>query len=307
MAKTFTTLQHYGNAWSFRDPAKGLAVMRELVSLAEKSTHPGRRVAATMMVAFPLGFLSRYREASSWLERALTLFDGAGIGDWQLRLHTLSNLAYNRVLIGETVGLREVLEREVKALKAAYPNRAANFRSTLGDYWLSQGETKAALSYYLENLALFEDQFTTQSWDIPYLLYNAVQGLLHDGQLEQATALARRHYLLLQDIPGQVRTYAQLAYGMTLTLSEPAEALGLLEGACSELETAFKGDHLVSACLYLTKAHLSLGNTPSARAALERCKVGLAELSETGFRLLAGPAAQFEEVKALWRGRAPHL
>ena len=306
-AKTFTTSQHYGNAWTIRDPERGLMVFRDLITLSEEMS-PTEKVAATMMVAFPLGLLSRYHEAASWLERALTTFDEAGLGDWQLRLHTLSNLAYTRILIGETIGLREVLQREVEALQAAFPERAVAFRSTLGDYHLSQGESEAALSYYLENLSLFETKLTTRDWNFPpYLLYNAVQGLLHADKGEQAGALMREHYFLLKEAPGQVSTYAQLAYGMVLALSEPDAAIGPLEAACKELETAFKGDHLVSACLYLAKAHFSLGDTQGAQAALERAKVGLKELSETGFRLLAGPEAHFREVKALWRGQAVAL
>ena len=307
-AKTFTTLQHYGNAWTFRDPEKGLAVLRELALLTETEPYPLRRASATMMVAFPLGLLGRYHEAASWLERALTLFDDAGGGDWQLRLHMFSNLAYTRILIGETVGLRDALEREVEALGAASPERATGFRSTLGDYLLSQGETGAASAHYLRNLALFEDRLGAQSWNVsPYLLYNAVQGLLHDAQVERAGALARKHHLLLREVPGPVRTYAKLAHGMVLALTEPEAALAPLEEACDELEVALRGDHLVSACSYLARAYLSLGRQADAKAALARCEFVAKELSETGFRLLAGPPEHFGEVRALWWGHEAPL
>ena len=303
-AKTFTTLQHYGNAQTFRDPERGLNVFRKLVALAEATSHPMKRATAYMLFAFPLGFLSRYHESALWLEKALTTFDEAGLSDWQLRLHMLSNLAYNRILIGQTVGLRDVLGREVRALDADFPKRAVAFRSTLGDYYLSQGETEAALGYYLENLTLFEDQLATQNWNSPpYLLYNAVQGLLHVDKLEQAHTLMRKHYVFLVDAQGQVHTYAQLAYGMVSALTEPQQAIEPLEAACNDLEAASKGDHLVSACLYLAKAQLSLGNKEKAKAALARCKAGLKELSETGFRLLAGPPESFHDVRELWRGK----
>ncbi len=238
-----------------------------------------------MMVAFPLGLLGGYREAVSWLERALTIFGAAKGGNWQLRLHTLSNLAYTRILIGETVGLRDVLEREVEALGVASPKRASGFRSTLGDYWLSQGQTEAASANYLQNLALFEDQLASQSWNVlPYFLYNAVQSLLHNNEVERAGALARKHYLFLQDVPVQAGIYARLSYGMVLALTEPEAAVAPLEQTCDELAAALKGDHLVSACLYLAKAHLLLGRQDAAKDALARCEVGLRELSETGSR-----------------------
>ena len=72
-AKTFTTSQHYGNAWTIRDPERGLAVFRDLAALSEGASptqSPTQKVAATMMVAFPLGLLSRYHEAASWLEKS---------------------------------------------------------------------------------------------------------------------------------------------------------------------------------------------------------------------------------------------
>ena len=306
-AKTFTTLQHYGNAWTYRDPERGLAVLRELALLTETASHSLKRASATMMVAFPLGLLGRYHEAAAWLEKALTIFDEARGGDWQLRLHLLSNLAYTRILIGETVGLRDVLEREVEALQVASPKKASGFRSTLGDYLLSQGETEAASAHYLQNLALFEDQLATQSWHVlPYFLYNAVQGLLHSGQVERASALVRKHYLFLQDVPGQARTYAKLSQGMVLALMEPEAAIQPLGEACDELAAALKGDHLVSACAYLAQAYLSLGRQGDAKAALARCDVGIRELSETGFRLL-GPPEHFSGVRALWRGHEAPL
>ena len=307
-AKTFTTLQHYGNALACRDPQRSLEVFRELVLLTEEGSRPVERATAAVLFAHPLSQLSRYREAAAQLEKALTVLDEAGVGDWQLRLHTFSNLAYTRILIGETAGLREGLEREVKALQAAFPTLAAALRSTLGDYLLSQGEAEAALGYHLENLALFADQSAARHWEaLPYLLYSAVQALLHSSLPERAGALARKYMPLLNETPGHARTYARLAYGMVLSFTEPAEAVAPLEEACRDLRAALKGDHLVSACFYLAKAHLSLGNKGEAKAALARCKTELIELSETGFRLLAGPQEEFHEIKVLWQGREAPL
>ena len=307
-AKTFMTLRHYGHALALRDPERSLAVLRELIELAEEGSHPTERAVAHMLFALPHRLLGRYREAAAWLEGALSAFDEAATGDWQVRLHALTDLAYVRVLIGETVGLRERLEREVRALQGIYPKRAAAFRSALGAYLLSQGEAEGALGYYLDNLALLKDRTAVRSRDVPpHLLHDAVQGLLHVGKPERAGVLARQHLLLLNETPGPARTYTRLAYGMVLALTEPAAALGPLEAACAELEAAFRLDYLVSACLYLARAHLSLGNKGKAKAALERCRAGLEELSETGFRLLAGPPEQFHEVRRLWRGREAPL
>ena len=306
-AKTFLTLQHYGNALAFHDTEKSLEVFRSLVALTKQQGNPSRSAVAQMMLALPLLLLGRYHEAARWLEQALTTFDEAGVGDWQARLHMLTNWAYARILIGETVGLHDLLQREVAALKDVFPALAAGFRSTLADYLLSQGRARDALAYYLENLSLAEAS-SAQGRDFPrYCVRDAVHALLHAGDIEQAAALARKHFYLSGEAEGEGRTFARLAQGMVLTLLNPAGAVALLEEACETFEGSKSNVELVSACLYLTRAHLSLGERARAREALARCEAGLGALSDTGFRLLAGPEEAFEGVKTLWRGQGAPL
>ena len=260
-----------------------------------------------MMLALPLLLSGRYHEAARWLEQALTTFDEAGVGDWQARLHMLTNWAYARILIGETVGLHDLLQREVAALEEVFPALAAGFRSTLADYLLSQGRAREALAHYLENLNLAEAS-TAQGRDFPrYCVRDAVHALLHAGDIERAAALAQKHFYLSGEAEGEGRTFARLAQGMVLTLLDPAEAVALLEEACETFEKSKSNVELVSACLYLARAHLSLGQPERAREALTRCEAGLGALSGTGFRLLAGPEEAFEGVKTLWRGQGAPL
>ena len=300
-AKTPLTLQHYGNALAFRDPARSLEVFRELVALTKHRGSSFEKATAEMVLALPLLLLGRYHEAAYGLDRALTTFDEEGRGDWQARLHMLHNLAYARLLIGETVGLHDLLQREVGALQDVYPALAVGFRSTLADYLLSQGSAQEALPYYLENLNLAEAS-TTRGHDFPlYLVRDAVHALLHAGEPLRAATLARKH-LYAGEAEGEPRTFATLAQGMVSALLRPEDAVAPLEKTCDALEASMQSVHLVSACLYLAKALLSLGETERARAALTRCQAGLKELSDTGFRLLAGPEEAFREVKALWRG-----
>ena len=305
-AKTPLTLQHYGNALAFREPAQSLEVFRELVALTKQRGSSFEKATAEMVLALPLLLLGRYHEAAYGLDKALATFDEEGRGDWQARLHMLHNLAYARLLVGETVGLQDLLQREVGALQDVYPALAVGFRSTLADYLLSQGRAQEALAYYLENLSLAEAA-TTRGHDFPlYLVRDAVHALLHAGELERAAALARKH-LYTGEAEGEPRTFATLAQGMVLALLRPKDAVAPLGEACDALERSMKSVHLVSACLYLAKTRLSLGETEEARAALARCEAGLKELSDTGFRLLAGPEEAFREVKVLWRGEGAAL
>ena len=305
-AKTFTTLQHYGNFLSGRDTERSLAVFRDLVELTDRRGNPAKRACAAMLLAFPLLLSGRYVEAAQWLEQALATFDGAGLKDWQARLYILHTWAYARVLVGETIGLRDLLEREVGALRDAYPALAAGFRSTLADCLLAQGRVQAALEHYLTNLDLSKSAATRGVDFPPYLLRDAVNALLQAGAAEEAAALVKRHGQLALDT-GEPGLYARLARGMVLTLQRPEAAVGVLEPVCAAFEGSNNQVDLVSPCLYLARAQLSNGHPERARAALARAHAGLAELSDGGFRLLAGPEEAFRAVKVLWRGRAAPL
>lgn len=305
-AKTPVTLQHYGLSLSYLDPQAGLAVLRELLELARRHG-PAKQVVAEMMLAPPLLLMGRYKEAAYWLEEALSHFDQHGLGDWQARMHIVHNWAYTRILIGETVGLAEILSKEAKALQDAYPALALGFRSTLGDYLLSQGRPREALPYYQENYEVLAAR-RLQGRDLPQsILRELVHALLHAGEWERAGYLAHKHAQLERDAPEPARSFARLSLGMVQALEDPAAAIEPLEAVCRTFAESLAGDHLASSSFYLARAHLALGDEAGAAAALARCQSALADLSDTGFRLLAGPEAQFHEVYRLWRGQGVPL
>lgn len=302
-AKTLITLQHYGLALAYRDPEAALDVFKELIDLAKREGTPSQQVRAEMMMGLPLIFLSRYREAAVWLEQALNAFDKHGVGDWQARIHMLNNWAYIRILIGETVGLSDMLENQAKALGDIYPARTVNFRATLGDYLISQGQPEAALDYYEENLQILEASQNTKVIDFPpNIVRDIVHCLLHLGDKERAAVIANKYYYLSREAEGFERAYGSLAQGMVWALSAPKDALAPLSEAVERLEQAHMGDHFVSASLYLAKAYLDLGDESAARAVLGRCENNLNQLSEIGLRMLAGPEAAFQKVLSLVRG-----
>lgn len=305
--KTFVTLQHYGLNLLNHDPEQALTVFGELMTHAEQ-TEPLQRAQAMEMFAPPLLQLGRYQEAAAWLEVAIHTFDQALMGDWQLRMHMVNNWSFVRILIGETVGLKTLLRKEEQALSNAFPSLLFIFRSTLGDYFLSQGRPEDALHYYDKNVAGLSELSGTVGIDFPaHVIRDYVQCLLHLGDYERAAALARKHYLLTRQRAGPAGIFAALAQGMVLSLTAPAESVPLLSEVATHFERPLFAPYLASSCLYLCHAHLALGEHALAQAALERAATGLAELSDTGFRLLAGPEAVFREVFTLWRGDSAPL
>lgn len=303
-ARTATTLQHYGLYLTYEDPEASLAVFQELLELSRRENAPGKRVLAAMMSAPPLILLGRYREAAQWLEEGLTRFDQHGLGDWQARMYMVSTWSYLRILIGETVGLGEILHQEARALQGAFPALALSFRSTLGDYLLSQGRACEALAYYQENLDVLNTGSPTQGRDLPpHIVRDVVHCLLHLGQNGRAGYLAQKHYRLARASEGPAFVFAQLSHGMVLALEQPDEAVDVLEAVRAHFEASLSGDYLASSSFYLARAYLALGERERALQTLEQAEHVLRELSDTGFRLLAGPEAAFREVYKLWRDK----
>lgn len=300
--KTFVTLQHYGLNLLQHDPERALSVFNELMSYAER-LGPISRVQAMDMFAPPLLQLGRYHEAATWLEEAIRTFDQEALGDWQLRMHMVNNWSFVRILIGETVGLQSLLLKEEHALNNAFPSLLFIYRSTLGDYFLSQGQPEDALRYYDKNVAGLANLSGTVGVDFPpHVIRDYVHCLLHLGDTERAANLARKHYLLTRQSKGYGSIFATLAQGMVLSLTAPAEGIRLLEEAATIFEKPLIAPYLVSACFYLCRAYLVLGERNQAQATLTRARRGLEELSDTGFKLLAGPEEAFRDVYTLWRG-----
>jgi tetratricopeptide (TPR) repeat protein len=300
--KSFVTLQHYGLNLLQHDPERALEVFNELMGYAER-LGPIKRVQAMDMFAPPLLQLGRYHEAATWLEEAIRTFDQEALGDWQLRMHMVNNWSFVRILIGETVGLQSLLLKEEHALNNAFPSLLFIYRSTLGDYFLSQGQPEDALRYYDKNVAGLANLSGTVGVDFPpHVIRDYVHCLLHLGDTERAANLARKHYLLTRQSAGYSSIFAMLAQGMVQSLTAPAEGIKLLEEAADIFEKPLVAPYLASACFYLCRAYLALGERALAQATLSRARRGLEELSDTGFKLLAGPEEAFRDVYTLWRG-----
>ncbi len=308
VAQSFTTMQQYGLHLLGRDLEASLRVFAELAERSKQTESFSRQALALSLVVLPLTQLGRYGEAAYRLEEAIVTFDRHGLGDYQFRMHTVNNWAYARILLGETVGLQEILRKEERALRDAFPSLAFIFRSTLGDYLLSQGRARDALVYYQENLELLRQTNPTQSAEFPpHISKDVVHCLLHLGKYEEASQLARKHYRLNREADRLLKAFTSFAYGMTLCFSEPDKAIDILEEAALVFEKPLIAPYLASVSLFQAFAYLELKQEVLAKACLLRAEAGLRELSDTGFQLLAGPEKVFRKVHTLWRGGEAQL
>ncbi|MCA9840003.1 MAG: hypothetical protein KC422_24045 [Trueperaceae bacterium] len=298
--KTFLTMLHYAVSLHHKDARKSLEISEELLDFCRTHGDEWQRVQALGSSEPALLQLGQYTRASYVLEETLKAFDNYGSGDWQYRMHTLNNWAFTRIMIGETIGLGEILRKEEKALRDVYPALAFVFRSTLGDYFLSQKDPNRALAYYQHNYDVLASVSAVHAKDFPpHVVRDLVQCLLHLGDSEKAATVARKHYFVSKE-SDYIETFNTLAYGMVLVMEQPEEALNLLGQAAGRFEQPLVAPYLASTCIYMAKAYLLLGKREAAAKVLERGQIGLAEISETGFRLLSGPEEQFRDVFDLW-------
>jgi tetratricopeptide (TPR) repeat protein len=296
----FTAYQH-GRGLSAAN--EGAVVLREAVWLAERygrAYEVSRNASALTARLIDAG---EYLEAAYWGEWALEHFDRLDLGDAQQRLYILNNLAYARLLTGESVGLEALLRDAERDLAGSFPGLRAQFRSTLGDYFLALERTEEALEYYRANY----DQAPRKMKGIRGL--SLVRALLErgPGEFEHARAVAEEVNALNGIDAWDYRRSAVLALGMVLATCDPDSAgKHLLRVLNHEAET-LPAPQRAQATLYLACSRLASGEASEARSIVTGCAVGLASLSDTGLRLLAGPEARFREIWNWCRGGAPAL
>ena len=274
------TLYQYGRAL-VSEPEKSLELLHASVKLAERSRRSYAVARNAGTYTSRLIYAGRYRDAAHWGEWALRQFDAAGLGDAQRRLLLLNNLAYARILIGETVGLEADLQATASHLSSVLPSLARLFRSTLADYLLSTGRAAEALGYYQTNLECAPRKLTGK------VALEAVQALLTLGEGEAARREASRALALTENEAPLYRDPAVLATGMALANSDPEKAVKHLQAFLNRHAPNTLAHRQAQAALYLAEAHIALGKDKTAKTVLSRAS-GLNDLSETGFRLLAG-------------------
>lgn len=288
------TLYHWGWIRGAADPEAGLETLKEALRLAELHEDHYWIILCTLAVAQIQSLLGRYEEAVDWAEWGLELYQREGLGHHGLRLYLLNEWAFNRILLGQTTGLYERLQQENLPLETIGSRLRSLFRSTLADLHLSEGRSEEALQIYAE-LA----QLTPRRERYGAAANLWVRALLECGRLEEALHIARRALRLTEDLSPFYRRRAQLAYGMALSLSDPAQAVEVLEGVLPELRNPLFAPRLAQAGLYLARAQLALGKTGAARATLEAVRGSLAP---GGVAYLAGPREAFRDTLALLKG-----
>ncbi len=272
---------------------KGITLLKEAITLAEKHGEPYEIVRNMATLAATLTFQGEFQEGESWADQALKTFDSLGVQDGQRRLLIINDWAHARILNGNTAGLEPVLKENEARLSKAYPELAYLFRSTLADFYMATSQPLKAIPYLNQNLEFVSQDF----FAIPAL--NLVCALLEINQVKEATKLSKQAVDLTKHLPEAHHSPALLAYGMTLVSSNPSLAQSCLLDVRKNFMKTHNARSIIQASLYLAINYFQNNNSSKARSILRNANSRINNLSEAGLRLLSGPESVFRPVWSL--------
>jgi tetratricopeptide (TPR) repeat protein len=287
--QTALTTFQYGRL--HRDALQGVEILRESVKVAERTKRPSHITRNASELTKQLLIVGFYKESVYWGRWTLEKFDEFGMVNSQRKLMLINDWAVARILTGEIVGLKQLLEEAEVQFENVLPHIIRNLTETLGDYYLSQGNPSEALACYLKNLVSEERE------DAGYNALSVVQAYCHLNEPTKALEYATRAYMLVKGERWAFRFSSELAYGIALSTIEPRVGLNQLEHVQQEtLRHAIPANFQAQLTLYLAWVYLQLENKKQAVETIKANRRVLEELSETGLTLLSGPKYLFKEV-----------
>lgn len=294
--RTPLTLWQYGRLHP--NAATALDVLRESVQLAEDSGQQYDVVRNAGALVARLSKEGEFRQAASWARWTLDLFDRGDVSEGIRRLRVVNDLGVARIMTGDLVGLRRVLEDAQTVAEGGLPSIAALLRSTLAWFELAEQRPLPALellnaTYQASNLAGRARQG-----------YQLVRCLLELDRVTEAAEVAADIGRLAPSGASYEQALAALARGMVGAVAgDEAER----RAAGEDLERAMLTAELVAeqrlmAALYF----LLVTDGGAARLPPELARL-LGQLHPTGLRVLSGPERLFAPVWAALGGASPTL
>lgn len=285
------TLYSLGFTQQIEEPSVAIPILHDAVRRAELEGKIYESAQSTLALAYALAASGQYRETVDWAGWGLRLFEGENLQSQTLRLALFNEWAFSRVLLGDTAGLESELRSQARHLESAYPNVSSAFKTTIADICLSEGRTQEALKIYQ---TLWHQIQSRQRYN--WLAESYVRVLLEEGSYDLALEVANKAVQLTQDLPKIFHRRAASAYAIALSMVNPVQAVPLLELAFEDSRTPYYAQSSISIQLYLLRAYLITGETGKAQILTDELREKLGEVSSDGFRLLAGPPREFNDV-----------
>jgi|GEM_PF-132282 len=289
--RTPLTLWQYGRLHPNEE--KAAEILRESVRLAEEHGNAYDVARNAYTLATHLLHMGEYSRAASWARWSLDVVDREQLQDGSRRLMIINQLAVARIMTGDLVGLRNVLEDAQALVEGSLPGLAVAFRSTLAMLELAEGRPAEALELYG---ATYQASLRRHRARYGYQL---VRALLELDRLAEARSVADDVWEVSSAGEGHERKLAALARGMVGAVAGDGGAPDdLLEAMLAKELVAEQ--RLTAALYYLLATGGAAHNVPRELVPV------LSGLSRTGLEVLSGPAKAFERVWAtLSVARAP--
>ncbi|HEX7001912.1 MAG TPA: tetratricopeptide repeat protein [Trueperaceae bacterium] len=289
--RTPVTLWQYGRLHPNDETA--VDVLRESVRLAEEQGSAYDVARNAYSLASRLLHMGEYTRAASWARWALDVVDREQLQDGNRRLQIVNQLAMARIMTGDLLGLRHLLEDAQALVEGSLPHLATYFRSTLAQLELAEGRPTEAYELLRATYHASPRKYRGRYG------YQLARALLELDRTDEAAEVASDVWEVSSAGGGFERTLAALARGMVGAVTGTQTAADdLLEAM---LDTDLIAEQRMTAALYyLLATGGAAHNVPRELVPL------LASLHPVGRAVLSGPAGPFERVwSTLSSPRAP--
>jgi tetratricopeptide (TPR) repeat protein len=288
------TLRHHAFALSLEGfHEEAFETLHRALRLADVLGNDQMVVAVGTDMCIALQRVGSFREALWWGDWACKEYVRRDLKENYRRVSGLAALASSKMLVGDNVGLREIIEAiQVSTGSVGVPSYEGVV-STVADYHSISGNQERAAELY----ALI---FERASYDIAGLIaVDFVRCLVDMGAVEQAVEVGERVYALSQAASRYQRDCGTLALGIALKGAKDPRAARYLESAVEGFLGGADAVRLCQACVHLADLLLQSGELSAARDAASRAGDRLLELGETGWVLLGGINASIRHVRDL--------
>lgn len=286
------TLWQYGRLHP--DPVIGLDLLRESVQVAEEMDQQYEVVRNAGALVARLGQEGEFAEAASWARWTLDMFDRGEVSEGTRRLRVINDLGVARILTGDLVGLRRILEDAQVMAEGSLPMLAALLRSTLAWLELAEQRPRAAL-----DLISATYQASSRSWRARQG-YQLVRCHIELGQLPEAERVAADISKLATADEPYEQALAALARGMVAAVRGE-------DGATDDLQAALLSPNLVAEQRLMAALYFLLASDGGAALLPEDVTRMLRQLHPTGLRVLSGPEKLFADVWSTLGSKEPSL
>jgi len=290
--ETPITLRHHAFALSLCGQHDEAAdALHRALRLADLLGNDQLVVALATDMCIALQRTGAYRDSLWWGEWACAEFSRRELNEGYRRVTAKAALAFSKILVGDDVGLREIVEEiEVSSDMAGVPSYEGVV-SVVADYFRVADELLRAANLYrlaFENAAL----------DIAGLVaIDYVGCLIALGEVERALAVSDQAHRLSRLASRYQRDCGVLARGIALKADGDLRAAVVLREAVDGFRDGSDSIRLSQACVHLADWHVSRGEEDEARKLLVLAEPHCRDLGDTGWKLLVGSGETVDRIK----------